>query len=228
MNDLTLVIPAKFESGPLPQVIRELQKYNCKILVSLQEDDLETINAIQQFNIQIHKQSGAGYGNSLIEGIQNCNTKYFCIFNADGSFDNTDLSLMYKMIKQNDFIFTSRYEKNAGSEDDTLVTFIGNKVFSLIGRILFSLKISDILFTYIMGNTNSFKKLNIRSNDFRFCVELPIKMHLAKMKYQTLPSYEKKRISGVKKVSAFKDGFLILIEILILFFMYKIFRNQKK
>ena len=40
MNDLTLVIPAKFESGPLPQVIRELQKYNCKILVSLQEDDL--------------------------------------------------------------------------------------------------------------------------------------------------------------------------------------------
>ena len=54
------------------------------------------------------------------------------------------------------------------------------------------------------------------------------KMHLAKMKYQTLPSYEKKRISGVKKVSAFKDGFLILIEILKLFFMYKIFRNQKK
>ena len=37
-----------------------------------------------------------------------------------------------------------------------------------------------------------------------------------------------KRISGIKKVSAFKDGFLILIEILKLFFMYKIFRNQKK
>ena len=42
------------------------------------------------------------------------------------------------------------------------------------------------------------KKLNIKSNDFRFCVELPIKMHLAKMKYQTLPSYEKKRIAGKK------------------------------
>jgi glycosyltransferase involved in cell wall biosynthesis len=228
MNDLTLVIPAKFESGPLPQVIKELQKYNCKILVSLQGDDLETINAIHQFNIQIHKQSGVGYGNSLIEGIQNCNTKYFCIFNADGSFNNSDLSTMYEMIKKNDFIFTSRYEKNAGSEDDTMVTFIGNKIFSLIGKILFSLKITDILFTYIMGNTSSFKKLNIKSNDFRFCVELPIKMHLAKMKYQTLPSYEKKRISGIKKVSAFKDGFLILIEILKLFFMYKIFRNQKK
>ena len=63
-------------------------------------------------------------------------------------------------------------------------------------------------------------------NDFSFCVELPIKMHLAGMKYKSIPSYEKKRIAGEKKVNALKDGFLILIEIVTLFFRYKIFRQK--
>ena len=77
-----------------------------------------------------------------------------------------------------------------------------------------------------MGKTNSFKKLNIESNDFRFCVELPIKMQLSNMKYKCIPSYEYKRIAGKKKVSAFKDGFLILLEMLRLFFAFKIFRKK--
>ena len=227
MNDLTLIIPAKNESGPLPQVINSLKNLNCKILVSLQPDDYDTINAIKSLNVKVLKQSGNGYGNSLIEGIWACDTKYFCIFNADGSFEKLDLKKMYELVNQNDFIFASRYEQNAGSEDDTIITLIGNKIFTFMGKLLFSLKISDILFTYIMGNTNSFKKLNMKSRDFRFCVELPIKMHNAKMKYETLPSYEKKRLSGEKKVNAFKDGFLILIEILRLFVQIKIFGNQK-
>ena len=36
----------------------------------------------------------------------------------------------------------------------------------------------------------------------------------------------KKRIGGKKKVNAFKDGSLILIEMIKLFFKYKIFRKK--
>ncbi len=51
-----------------------------------------------------------------------------------------------------------------------------------------------------------------------FCVEFPIKMQKKKMKYFSISSYEKKRIGGSKKVNAFKDGFLILLEMIRLFF----------
>ena len=226
MKDLTLIIPAKNEAESLPKVLSELKNFDCKILVSLQKDDEKTINAIKPFDVGIYTQNGKGYGNSLIEGIYNCKTKYFCIFNADGSFEANDLHKMYKSIQTNDFVYTSRYEHGGGSEDDTIITLIGNKIFSTLGNILFSLKISDILYTYLMGKTEFFKKLNINSDDFRFCVELPIKMHLANMSYISMPSKEKKRIAGKKKVNAFKDGFLISIEILKLFFNFKILRKK--
>ena len=225
MNDLTLIIPAKFESESLPHTLRELENLDCKIIISLQKDDIQTINSIKEFPHDIYEQKQKGYGNSITEAINYCKTKYFCIFNADGSFEKNDLIKMYKFCKDYDFVYTSRYLENGGSEDDTLITYLGNKIFSLVGRIFFSLKLNDILYTYVMGRRDKFIQLDVKSNDFRFCVEFPIKMELNQMTYINIPSYEKKRIGGKKKVNAFRDGFLILIEMIKLFFNFKVFRK---
>ena len=199
MKDLTIIIPAKNEVDSLPIVIKNLKSLRCELTVTMKSDDFETIRAISNEKINIFYQSGKGYGNSLREAILNCKSKYFCIFNADGSFDYKDIQKMYNLINNNDFIYTSRYLPNGGSDDDTIITYIGNKFFSKLGNLLFSLKINDILYTFLMGRTDSFKKLNIDSNDFKFCVELPIKMQIANMKYTSISSFEKKRIAGVKK-----------------------------
>ena len=227
MNNLTLIIPAKNEAESLPIVLDDLKNLNCKILVSMKNDDISTFNSIKNHNIKIHYQSKSGYGNSLVEAIQNCETELFCIFNADGSFDKEDLFKMRELCLENEFVFASRYLKNAGSDDDTFITYVGNKIFSLIGKVFFKLNLNDILYTYVMGKTAYFNKLNIKSDDFRFCVEFPIKMKLSKMKYTSISSYEKKRLAGKKKVNALKDGFLILSEMLKLFFRYKVIRNKK-
>ena len=226
MNDLTLIIPAKNEKESLPRVLQNLKNYNYQVIVSLQKNDLETKNSIRNFDVIIHQQTGIGYGNSITEGINRCSTKYFCIFNADGSFEIKDLEKMLIKCKNNDFVFASRYLRGGGSDDDTMITYIGNKIFSLMGRLLFSLNLSDILYTYVLGKTSKFKELNIKSNDFRFCVEFPIKIKILKMNYVSIPSYEKKRIGGKKKVNEFKDGFLILSAIIKLFFNSKIFRKK--
>ena len=51
-------------------------------------------------------------------------------------------------------------------------------------------------------------------------------MAIINMEYTSLPSFEKKRIAGRKKVNAFKDGFLILAEIIKLFILFRIFRKK--
>ena len=223
MNNLTLIIPAKNEKDCLPTVLDELKRYNLNIHVILEESDRKTIEAISEYNCKIIYQNQKGYGDALIEGINSVKSEYFCIFNADGSFDPKELSLMFKKIDKNkcDFIFGSRYEQNSGSDDDTIITKIGNYIFTKIGNIFFDIKITDILYTYVIGNTDQAKKLDLRQKDFRFCVELPIKAQKQSMKLGTFNCYERKRIAGKKKVNALKDGYLILSQMIKLFFEKK-------
>jgi glycosyltransferase involved in cell wall biosynthesis len=222
MNNLTLLIPAKQEAGSLPLVLEELKKYDCNKLIVLNDDDLETINAIKEFDCEILYQNKKGYGSALIEGINKINTDYLCIFNADGSFDPIYLEEMLNNCSNDlDFVFASRYSLKGKTDDDTFLTFIGNKIFSLIGNIFFKLGIDDILFTYVIGKTKSFQNLQLKNFDFRFCVELPIKAKRNGNKYINMGSHERKRLKGYKKVSEFKDGFLILIELIRLFLKRK-------
>ena len=222
MEDLTLVIPAKYEASTLPKVLDELEKFNVKKIITVPKYDKETLEAIKDYDCKIVHQSGEGFGNALIEGIFNVETKYLCIFNADGSFDPKYLNEMIVFLKNEyDFVFNTRYEKNSGSDDDTFLTYIGNKFFTKLCKILFKLNISDVLFTYVMGKTDAFKKLDLKNNDFTFCIELPIKAKFNNFKSISFPSYERSRLSGKKKVNEFKDGFLILISIIKLFVIKK-------
>ena len=220
MKNLTLIIPARKEKESLPQVIDEIKNFDCKKKVILAPDDIDTINAIKNLNVDIIYQDNRGYGDALITGIRNVDTDYFCIFNADGSFNPNELEKMMSKINNDnlDFIFASRYEKNSKSDDDTLLTYTGNKIFTLIGKIFFKLNITDILYTFVLGKTHKAKSLNLTSFDFGFCVELPIKANRQNMRLGTVDSHERKRIAGKKKVNEFKDGLMILIKMIKLYF----------
>ena len=50
-------------------VLNELKKFKLKILIILEDKDIETINSIKDYDCKILKQSKKGYGNALIEGI---------------------------------------------------------------------------------------------------------------------------------------------------------------
>ena len=219
MDNLTLVIPAKNEKESLPKVLEELKSFNLKILIVLEREDEETIECAKKYNCKILYQSGKGYGDALIFGINSVETELFCIFNADGSFDPKELSKMTEQMNNTkaDFIFGTRYEKNCGSDDDTIITLIGNFVFTKIGNLFFGLNITDILYTYVIGKTTRAKDLHLISKDFRICVELPIKAKRMNCKLATSKAYERSRIGGKKKVNAFKDGFMILMQMIKLF-----------
>ena len=222
MSDLTLIIPAKNEKESLPKVLDELSKFNLKKNIILEASDKQTIEAIKTYNCKIIYQDSNGYGDALKKGIDTVETEFFCIFNADGSFNPKELDPMIKKLRGDkyDFVFASRYEKNCGSDDDTFITIIGNYIFTYLGKIFFKLEITDILYTYVMARTSCAKKLKLNAKDFSFCVELPIKAKRYGYKICTSKSYERSRIAGEKKVNAFKDGLKILFSMIRLFFRY--------
>ena len=216
LDKLTLIIPAKDESESLPLVLNELQKYKLKKIVVMPKEDIKTYNSIKDYDCEIIFQKKNGFGAALINGIKNSKTKYSCIFNADGSFDPSYLGEMYKLLEGDrdlSYVFNSRYAPGGGSDDDTIITKIGNYIFTSLCNMLFKLQASDVLFTYVMGRTDSFNNNNLNCLDFTFCVELVIKAKKNNQKFLFLASWERSRLKGKKKVNELKDGFLILMYI---------------
>jgi len=215
MNEITLIIPAKDEPNALPIVLNEIKKMelSVKILIIIGSEDTQTLEATKGFNCEVIFQSKKGYGNAIVEGINYVKTKYCCIFYADGSTDPIYIKTMLEKLKNQelDLIFGSRYEKNAHSYDDDFITKLGNYGFTFLGNFFMKLKISDLLFTYIFAKTNCLKNMNLSSDDYCLCVEIPYKAKLAKLNYSTIPCIERKRFADKKKVKAFGDGLKILI-----------------
>ena len=222
---LSIIIPARNEKKNLPIVLDKFQDvltnldYEIIVIKAINDNSDELVDISNYDNLRILEQKKKGYGAALKEGFLNSQKDSLCIFNADGSFKANDIkNLIEELDKGFDFVYCSRYRKNAGSEDDNFTTFIGNHIFSFMGRIFFNLKLTDILFTYFIANTKKINSLELTSDDFGICVEIPIKMSKAKYIYSEIPSYEFKRMYGKKNVNEFKDGFLILVKMFSLFF----------
>ena len=103
MENLTLIIPAKFEATTLPLVLKEIDELNlkCKKIVVVPKYDKETQKVLEKSDCKIIIQNGEGFGNALIQGLNHSTTEYSCIFNADGSFDPKYLGEMLKKNENN-------------------------------------------------------------------------------------------------------------------------------
>ena len=138
MKNLTLVIPAKNEEENLIFVLKELKNINCKKIIVVNEINKKIKNIKKKYKIIVIKQNLKGYGNAIIQGIKSVKTELMAIFNADGSFDPKFLFNIKRNNLKGKFLLASRYEKGASSDDDTIITYVGNKIFTFLGNILFN------------------------------------------------------------------------------------------
>ena len=210
MKNLTLIIPTKKEVESLPVFLNEIENFKCEKLIVLQEEDIETKNAISSFNsVEILVQKKNGYGNALIEGINNVKTEYCCIINADGSMDPKYLDEMLNRCQNKDLVFGSRYQKpGGGSDDDDIITLVGNYFFTFVGNLLYDLKITDILYTYILAKTSSLKKLKLEKGDQVYVVETPDGMLLTPYD----PTIKEQLEIGRDFMREYRDTFKVLAE----------------
>ena len=94
-----------------------------------------------------------------------------------------------------------------------MLTQFGNLFFSKLISFLFNFKTTDALFLYLFGKRESFIELKLEEKDFKICTEALIKAR-TNYKCEEIYSHENKRIYGTTKVSRFKDGYLMLCNII--------------
>jgi glycosyltransferase involved in cell wall biosynthesis len=209
---VTVIIPALNEVSSIEGVLKEIPKDVVdEILVVDGHSTDGTRELVRKLGHKVVEQEGRGYGLAVSTGVKHATGDVIVLMDADGSYEPKDISRLLRCLADGyDIAFGSRYMPGSGSDDDTLVRYVGNKLFTLLLNTIYGVGISDSLFLYVAAKKEVFQSLDLKSPSFEYCMEFPIKAHRAGYKIAEVPSFERKRTAGDSKVNAFYNGLRIL------------------
>lgn len=204
----TLIIPTLNEVESIEKVLVQIPKEEVdQILVVDGHSSDGTVELVRKLGYSLIFQEKKGFGSAINTGIREAQGEIIVILNGDGSQNPQDIPRLLGKIKEGyDLVLASRYLPGAGSEDDTLVHYIGNRLFTYLCNKLYKMEISDSLYFFIAARKKIFEIIKPEGVHFEYCIEMPIKAHKAGLKIAEIPSFERKRMGGKGKVSALSVG----------------------
>jgi len=216
---VSVIIPTYNEEGCIGRVLRETPRevVDEVIIVDGHSTDktLQEVRAALRPQDKLIMQKGSGYGGAILEGIEKATGDVVIIMDADGSHNPKEISAFLEKVEQGyEYVMASRYAPGAKSEDDTIIRWIGNQVFTWLTNIVHKTKVTDVLYLYAAITRDGLQKLNLKSTGFEFCIEILVKAHCAGLKFAEIPTVERARFAGKSKLNAFWDGFRVLGTIL--------------
>jgi len=175
-----------------------------------------TQEIVERFGYRVLQQEGSGWGSAFRTGIKYATGDLITLVDADGSYEQKDIPLLLNVLDEGyDIAYGSRYLPGARSDDDTMIRWFGNMLFTSLVNLVHGVGMSDSLFLFIAARKNLIESLGLSSTGFELCVEFPIKAHKMGYTFKEIASIEKLRIAGDSKVNALFDGLRILKRIFV-------------
>ena len=209
---VSLIVPALNEVDCIERVLREIPPGVVdEVLVVDGHSTDGTPELVRKLGFRVIEQEGTGYGHAVATGLKHVKGDVAIPVDADGSYNLQDIPRLLARLQEGyDVALGSRYLPESGSEDDTMITYVGNKGFTFLMNLLFGLGMSDSLFFYAAIRRPVFESITVRARGFEYCMEFIIRAHQAGFGLAEIPSAEKRRIAGASKVHALMDGLRIL------------------
>jgi len=216
---VSLIIPALNEEGCIGRVLEEVPRNIVDEIIVV--DGHSSDNTIQEAKKglgaqdKIIVQHGKGLGRALLEGFGVATGDVLIIMDADGSQNPKDIpALIKKMGRGYDYVMASRYARGGRTEEETVVRWVGNQIFTRLTNIIHGTSTTDSLYLFTAISRGGLNKLNLSSPGFEFCIEILVKAHRAGLTFAEIPAVERARFAGKSKVNPFWHGFHILRMIL--------------
>lgn len=217
---VSLVIPTRNEEGSIGRLLNGVPYEVVDEIIVV--DGNSTDNTAREVRKKLRPkkdklilQKGQGYGGAFLEGFAEARGDVVVMMDGDGSHDPSDIpALIEKVRKGYEYVMASRYAPGGKSEDDTVVRWFGNRLFTWLTNIIHGTKVTDSLYLFTAITREGLKKLKLESTGFEFCTEILVKAHRAGLKFAEVPVVERARFTGASKVNALWHGFKILLMIL--------------
>ena len=219
-NLLSIVIPARNESGHLEGMIRNLDRTLAEAGIAHEfwavndasDDGTEELMVRLQREIPgfhyVNSQPPHGYGLAVRSGLANFRGDAVAIVMGDGSDFPEDIVAFYRKLEEGyDCVFGSRFVQGGRTLDYPIHKLVLNRLGNTAIRLLFAMRYNDV--------TNAFKMYRRRviagtqpllSHHFNLTVELPLKAIVRGYSYTVVPNGWRNRAEGVSKFKVREVG----------------------
>ena len=213
----SVIIPTKNEVVGIKKILTKIDRSWADewFLIDGNSDD-GTVDEAKKLGFEVIQQTGKGLSNAYREGVNHATCTNILFFSPDGNAEpNAIPKLIKKMSDENcDIVQISRFGKNGISEDDTVITAFGNRMFTFLVNVFFGGKLTDSLFGFKIIKKSVFQSLNLDGEFLTLEQQMSIKSCKYNLKILEIDGREPKRIGGEAKMKPIQTGFALSKQII--------------
>ena len=210
---VSVVIPTLNEAKNLPHVMPRIPDWVYEVIIvdGFSSDDTVTVAKSLLSAVIIVMEQARGKGAALRAGFEAATGDVIVILDADGSMNPTEMWLFVgALLSGADFVKGSRFLQGGGTDDMSLFRMMGNGVLTMILRILYGSRSSDLCYGYLAFWRKHAGNLRPTTDGFEVETFLNVRALQLGLKIVEVPSFESKRVFGVSNLRAVPDGWRVL------------------
>jgi len=220
----TVIIPTKNEIIGVKKILPMVDKKWAEEWLVIDGGSTDgTIEEVKRLDFKIIQQKGKGLGNAYREGVKIASSENVLFFSPDGNAIAEDIPKLIKKRDEGDYdiVQISRFGKNGKSEDDTIITSFGNRMFTFLVNVFFGGKLTDALFGFKIVKKEIFDKINLDGEFLTLEQQMSIKASKLHLKIAEIDGVEPKRIGGKAKMQPLPTGARLSSQIIKEFIFWK-------
>jgi len=214
---VSVVVPALNEAKNLPHVLTRLPADTFEVILvdGLSVDATAEVARALHCDVRFVKQTRSGKGNALASGFAAARGDIIVMFDADGSAYGSEIPRFVEaLVSGADFAKGSRTLPGGGSADITWLRQMGNRALTALVNVLYGTKYTDLCYGYNAFWVHCLPYIDVDCDGFEVETLINIRVAQAGLSVVEVPSFEGRRIHGVSKLNAIRDGLRVLRTIL--------------
>jgi len=211
--ELSVILPCLNEEETIGESIRQAREAIARMGVTAEIIVIDSDSSDRSREISLREgatvinQPERGYGNAYLMGFGVARGKYVVMGDPDGTHDFREIGKLIEYLKHGcDFVMGARFKgKILPGSMPLLHRYVGNPVIYKIMRLFFKTRVSDINCGLRAITMEAYRRLNLRTGDWEFALEMVVKAARGKLKVAEVPITYYPR-GGESKLRSFYAG----------------------
>jgi len=219
LNDVTVsvVVPTLDEAKNLPHVLPGIPDWVLEVIIvdgGSKDNTIEVAKELRD-DVVIIEDLTPGKGAALRRGFSVARGDIIVMIDADGSMDPGEISAFVGVLVGGaDFAKGSRFLHGGGTADMEWYRRLGNFGLTLLVRMGFGGKYSDLCYGYNAFWKSAIERLELDADGFEIETLMNVRALTAGLSVTEVPSFEAKRLYGSSHLNTITDGWRVLMTII--------------